>query len=160
MPSELVNSVISKPQPPSPRMTRRKSVSVTPAMGARTAAGRIVRSRIWKLAGIIYLSLGWCGPCSKMARDSCSASRAPKGATSLPRPLARSLISRYYLDMLRFDWDEQKNKRNRTKHGVWFEEAQSVFSDPQARLFHDPEHSESEDRFILLGVSSAGRTLA
>src|SRR5229473_2655844 len=65
MPSELVNSVISRPQPPRPRMTRRKSVSVTPAMGARTAAGRMVRSRIWKLAGIIYLSLGWCARGSK-----------------------------------------------------------------------------------------------
>jgi len=41
----------------------------------------------------------------------------------------------------------------------WFEEAQSVFHDPHARLFHDPEHSEEEDRFILLGVSSAARTL-
>ncbi len=61
--------------------------------------------------------------------------------------------------MLRFDWDEQKNRVNRTKHGVWFEEAQSVFHDPHARLFYDPEHSEGEDRFILLGVSSAARTL-
>ena len=61
--------------------------------------------------------------------------------------------------MLRFEWDERKNKRNRTKHGVWFEEAQSVFSDPHARLFFDLEHSEEEERFILLGVSSAARTL-
>jgi uncharacterized DUF497 family protein len=61
--------------------------------------------------------------------------------------------------MLRFDWDERKNRRNRSKHGVWFEEAQSVFSDTHARLFCDPEHSEGEDRFILLGVSSAGRAL-
>ena len=63
--------------------------------------------------------------------------------------------------MLRFDWDERKNRVNRTKHGVWFEEAQSVFHDPHARLFYDydPEHSEGEDRFILLGVSSAARTL-
>ena len=61
--------------------------------------------------------------------------------------------------MLRFEWDERKNKGNRTKHGVWFEEAQSVFSDLHARLFHDPEHSEGEDRFILFGVSSAERTL-
>lgn len=68
-------------------------------------------------------------------------------------------ISRYYLDMLRFDWDERKNKGNRAKHGVWFEEAQSVFDDPHARVFYDPEHSEEEDRFILLGVSLAGRTL-
>jgi len=41
----------------------------------------------------------------------------------------------------------------------WFEEAQSVFSDPHGRLFYDPEHSEREDRFILLGVSSTARTL-
>jgi len=61
--------------------------------------------------------------------------------------------------MLRFDWDERKNKSNRTKHGVWFEEAQSVFSDPRARVFDDPEHSEEEERFLLLGASSAARTL-
>jgi uncharacterized DUF497 family protein len=73
--------------------------------------------------------------------------------------LAIFALSRYYLDMLRFEWDERKNKGNRTKHGVWFEEAQSVFNDPQARLFEDPEHSEAEERFILLGMSSAGRTL-
>src|SRR5438445_3553443 len=69
MPSELVNSVISNPQPPSPRMTRRKSVSVTPAMGARTAAGRMVRSRIWKLAGIIDSSLGPCARPGKTRLD-------------------------------------------------------------------------------------------
>ncbi len=61
--------------------------------------------------------------------------------------------------MLRFDWDERKNKANRTKHGVWFEEAQSVFNDPHLRVFHDPEHSEEEERFVLLGLSSAGRLL-
>jgi uncharacterized DUF497 family protein len=61
--------------------------------------------------------------------------------------------------MLRFEWDERKNRGNRTKHGVWFEEAQSVFQDPLARLFYDPEHSEGEERFILLGVSSTARTL-
>jgi uncharacterized protein len=61
--------------------------------------------------------------------------------------------------MLRFDWDELKNRANRTKHGVWFEEAQSVFQDPQGRLFYDPEHSEGEDRFILVGMSSAARSL-
>ena len=61
--------------------------------------------------------------------------------------------------MLRFAWDERKNKGNRTKHGVWFEEAKSTFLDPNARLFHDPEHSEEEDRYILLGMSSAARPL-
>jgi len=61
--------------------------------------------------------------------------------------------------MLRFEWDERKNRSNRAKHGVWFEEAQSAFCDPNARLFHDPEHSEDEDRFIILGLSSAARPL-
>jgi len=61
--------------------------------------------------------------------------------------------------MLRFDWDEQKNKSNRTKHGIWFEEAQSIFNDPHGRLFNDPEHSDDEDRFILIGMSSAARIL-
>ena len=78
---------------------------------------------------------------------------------SQARYLAIRDPSRYYLDTLRFDWDERKNRGNRVKHGIWFEEAGSVFDDPHARLFHDPEHSEGEDRFILLGVSSAGRTL-
>ena len=71
--------------------------------------------------------------------------------------LAITHVSRYYLEMLRFDWDERKNKSNRIKQGIWFEEAQSVFGDPHGRLFYDPEHSEHEDRFILLGVSSAAR---
>lgn len=61
--------------------------------------------------------------------------------------------------MLRFEWDESKNRVNRNKHGVWFEEARSAFGDPNARLFHDPEHSEDEDRFILIGVSSNARLL-
>lgn len=61
--------------------------------------------------------------------------------------------------MIRFDWDETKNRRNRAKHGVWFEEAQSVFDDSRCRVFHDPEHSEEEDRFLILGMSSAARIL-
>ena len=61
--------------------------------------------------------------------------------------------------MLRFAWDESKNKRNRRKHGVWFEEAQTVFDDSNARLFDDPEHSSGENRFLLLGFSSVGRIL-
>lgn len=61
--------------------------------------------------------------------------------------------------MLRFEWDESKNKRNRRKHGIWFEEAQTVFDDTSARLFDDPEHSSRENRFLLLGFSSVGRIL-
>ena len=61
--------------------------------------------------------------------------------------------------MLRFAWDERKIKANRAKHGVWFEEAQTLFHDPHARVLYDPEHSETEDRFLLLGMSSAARVL-
>ncbi len=55
--------------------------------------------------------------------------------------------------------DERKNRGNRAKHGVWFEEAQSAFHDPQAWVFEDPEHSREEERFILIGLSSAARPL-
>ena len=51
-------------------------------------------------------------------------------------------------------WDENKNISNQKKHNISFEEAKTVFYDDYARLIHDPEHSESEDRFILLGLSS------
>lgn len=52
-----------------------------------------------------------------------------------------------------FDWDETKNLINQEKHGIDFTEASSVFFDERAILFDDPEHSESEERFILLGMS-------
>ena len=53
-----------------------------------------------------------------------------------------------------FDWDENKNKTNIAKHGLSFEEASSVFYDENAILFDDPTHSENEDRFLLIGMSS------
>jgi uncharacterized DUF497 family protein len=61
--------------------------------------------------------------------------------------------------VLRFEWDDRKNTQNRRKHGVSFEEAQTVFLDEQALLVADPDHSEHEERFVLLGLSSALRTL-
>jgi hypothetical protein len=61
--------------------------------------------------------------------------------------------------MFRFEWDENKNKLNRGKHGIWFEEAQTVFDDPLSRVFVDGAHSVEEDRFIIVGMSSASRTL-
>ena len=60
---------------------------------------------------------------------------------------------------LRFEWDERKEATNRRKHGVSFEEAESVFSDEHALFLPDPDHSDDEDRFILLGLSSALRAL-
>ena len=61
--------------------------------------------------------------------------------------------------MIRFEWDELKNGRNRRKHGIWFEEAQQVFDDPRAILFFDKKHSVEEERFILLGMSLSARVL-
>lgn len=60
---------------------------------------------------------------------------------------------------LRFEWDPVKAEQNRRKHGVSFEEAQSVFYDESAIEFYDDEHSEWEDRFLLLGLSSRLRLL-
>ena len=60
---------------------------------------------------------------------------------------------------LRFEWHPAKAAINLRKHGVSFEEAQSVFADERARLIDDPDHSEDEDRFILLGLSSSLRVL-
>ena len=60
---------------------------------------------------------------------------------------------------IRFEWNESKNKANQRKHGVSFEEAETVFLDENALLIADPEHSESEDRFLLLGLSAAIRLL-
>jgi uncharacterized DUF497 family protein len=58
-----------------------------------------------------------------------------------------------------FEWDEVKNRSNFRKHGVWFEEAQTVWADPHASEFHDPQHSTAEERFLRVGYSSRGRVL-
>ncbi len=58
-----------------------------------------------------------------------------------------------------FDWDAAKAGRNRRKHGVTFEEATTVFSDPLSMLRMDPDHSLEEERFIVLGMSNRRRLL-
>jgi len=63
------------------------------------------------------------------------------------------------MDELHFVWDEPKNAANREKHGVGFEEAQTVFFDESAMEFFDAGHSRQEDRFLLLGQSFSLRTL-
>lgn len=52
-----------------------------------------------------------------------------------------------------FEWDENKNIINKKKHKISFEEAQSVFYDEEALLISDPEHSQNEERFIIMGLS-------
>ncbi|MBA5870794.1 MAG: BrnT family toxin [Nitrospira sp. CR2.1] len=63
------------------------------------------------------------------------------------------------MSALRFDWDESKNRQNIKKHGITFEEAQTVFLDDHAIRFYDPDHSKDEDRFLLLGLSFKLRIL-
>ena len=63
------------------------------------------------------------------------------------------------MDGLKFGWDLNKATTNLKKHRVSFEEAKTVFFDDYARLIADPEHSEEEDRFILLGLSVRLRLL-
>ena len=58
-----------------------------------------------------------------------------------------------------FEWDLAKNKANREKHGISFEEAESVFYDENALVRDDPDHSDEEDRFIILGFSSLANML-
>jgi uncharacterized protein len=63
------------------------------------------------------------------------------------------------MEQIRFDWYKEKNIANQKKHGISFEEAQTVFVDENALLVHDPDHSGSEDRFILLGLSASIRLM-
>ena len=60
---------------------------------------------------------------------------------------------------IRFEWDEDKAALNLKKHKVSFEEAKTVFYDPNALLISDPEHSDEEDRFIIMGISNKSNLL-
>lgn len=63
------------------------------------------------------------------------------------------------MEEVRFEWDERKNETNQAKHGVSFEEAQTVFYDENALVIDDPEHSAEEERFIILGISRRANLL-
>lgn len=63
------------------------------------------------------------------------------------------------MDNINFSWDEKKDQKNQQKHKVSFDEARTVFLDENARRFFDPDHSEDEDRFIMLGMSFRLRVL-
>ena len=63
------------------------------------------------------------------------------------------------MDMIKFEWDENKNRTNQSKHGISFTEAQTVFYDDEALLIDDPEHSKEEERFIILGLSNKANLL-
>jgi uncharacterized DUF497 family protein len=61
--------------------------------------------------------------------------------------------------MLNFEWDATKSKTNAAKHSVTFEEATTVFGDPRSKTIHDPDHSQTEDRYIVIGRSHQQRIL-
>lgn len=61
---------------------------------------------------------------------------------------------------LKFEWDPEKAAKNLTKHGVSFQEAETVFGDALGRITTDPRHSVEEERYVLLGVSPRQRLLA
>lgn len=60
---------------------------------------------------------------------------------------------------MRFEWDEDKAKKNILKHQVSFDEAKTVFDDPLYIDFYDPDHSIDEDRYLIVGQSNRGRVL-
>jgi len=57
------------------------------------------------------------------------------------------------MDHITFEWDETKNQKNQEKHKISFEEAKTAFYDQNALVIFDPDHSEDEERFILMGLS-------
>ena len=60
---------------------------------------------------------------------------------------------------MKFEWDENKAQINVKKHGVSFDEAKTAFYDAAALVIDDPEHSDDEERFVLLGMSQNTRLL-
>ena len=61
------------------------------------------------------------------------------------------------MDMIQFEWDNNKNALNKKKHKISFEEASTVFYDDRAILFDDPEHSYEEDRFLIIGTTMSSK---
>ena len=81
-----------------------------------------------------------------------------------PKPNKTELVSMVtaiicYTLLMKFEWDNQKAERNKIKHGIGFEEAETVFSDPLAVIFNDEWHSTTEEREIIIGLSNDDRLL-
>ncbi|NCR41489.1 MAG: BrnT family toxin [Microcystis aeruginosa W13-11] len=60
---------------------------------------------------------------------------------------------------MQFEWNKNKAVNNLSKHGVSFEEAKTIFDDPLYVDFYDPDHSEGEERYLIVGESDRGRLL-
>lgn len=98
----------------------------------------------------------WGPRSSTFKLDDCLLTGAFPGWTALSRA---SYCYNNAVGNIEFAWDRRKARSNLIKHGVSFEEAQSVFLDQSARLIDDPDHSEDEDRLLLLGYSFQARCL-
>jgi len=83
------------------------------------------------------------------------AVRLNSGVSAYSRTVAITLHRSYdcFMSELNFEWDPAKAAANLKKHGIDFAEAKSAFADEQAKIIPDPDHSEDEERFILLGLS-------
>jgi len=84
-----------------------------------------------------------------------ACAKSPSASSAVDFPTSYT----YNVCMIRFEWSPAKSNSNLKKHGVSFEEAQSVFYDEYARQFFDDEHSGDEERFIMLGTSNRSRIL-
>ena len=96
-------------------------------------------------------------------RARCGAAPAASHLARHVRPLITSLLFSHtpvcYTMAMDFEWDNRKAASNLTKHGVSFSEAATAFYDPLTVTFRDPDHSATEDRWIILGTSAHGRLL-
>ena len=92
-----------------------------------------------------------------------SCAGAPAGASATlgmtPEVWYDAPVAEFEFGGLRFSWSDRKAAQNLKNHGVGFEEAATVFLDPLARQYDDPDHSQSESRFLLVGHSLAGQML-
>jgi uncharacterized DUF497 family protein len=96
----------------------------------------------------------------KFIRAAAHAQRyAPDVLPNYPLDNKLQHIYNVFMKSVSFSWDDRKNLANQKKHKVSFEEAQSVFFDEHAIEYYDPDHSESEDRFLMLGLSYQVRVL-
>jgi uncharacterized protein len=92
-----------------------------------------------------------------------SPGEPPKPGLGRAKPLPGFALARSvgsgYADLMEFEWDPEKAAANLAKHGVAFPEAATVFGDPLAITYSDPDHSDDEDRFLTFGHSSEGHLL-
>jgi uncharacterized DUF497 family protein len=89
------------------------------------------------------------------------AGSPPAGRSSwTSQQIVYTIEYKHSIQAMHFEWDERKNTANFLKHGVWFEEAVTVWRDPLVAASFDSLHSLSEERYLLLGMSEKGSLLA